>query len=128
MAGNNPERLRSEAAFANLCVAASVQASSGKVIRHRLNPGGNRDANRALYVVALNRLRRGPQTRQYVARRTSEGKSKKEAMLRVAAVMDAPFPLIQAGASAVIVVAPRAPNRAADASSTHWSARASPCS
>ena len=79
-AGDNPDRLRSEAAFAHLCGAAPVQASSGKVVRHRLNPGGNRDANRALHVVALNRLRRDERTRAYVARRTAEGKSKKEAM------------------------------------------------
>src|SRR5918999_722870 len=79
-AGDNPDRLRSEASFAHLCGAAPVQASSGKVLRHRLNPGGNRDANRALHVVALNRLRRDPRTRGYVARRTTEGKSKREAM------------------------------------------------
>ena len=57
-----------------------MPASSGKTVRHRLNPGGNRDANRALHVVALNRLRRDPRTRQYVARRTADGKSKREAM------------------------------------------------
>ncbi len=79
-AGDNPERLKSEASFAHLCGAAPVPASSGKTVRHRLNPGGNRDANRALHVVALNRLRRDPRTRRYVARRTAEGKSKKEAM------------------------------------------------
>jgi transposase len=79
-AGDNPERLKSEASFAHLCGAAPVPASSGKVVRHRLNPGGNRDANRALHVVALNRLRRDPRTQEYVARRTSEGKSKKEVM------------------------------------------------
>lgn len=79
-AGDNPERLRSEASFAHLCGAAPVQASSGKVVRHRLNPGGNRDANRALHVVVLNRMRRDPRTQGYVARRTAEGKSKKEAM------------------------------------------------
>ncbi len=79
-AGDNPERLKSEAAFAHLCGAAPVPASSGKTVRHRLNPGGNRDANRALHVVALNRLRRDPRTRAYLARRTAEGKSKKEAM------------------------------------------------
>lgn len=79
-AGDNPERLKSEASFAHLCGAAPVQASSGKIVRHRLNPGGNRDANRALHVVALNRLRRDPRTQRYVARRTSEGKSKREAM------------------------------------------------
>lgn len=79
-AGDNPERLKSEASFAHLCGAAPVPASSGKTIRHRLNPGGNRDANRALHVVALNRLRRDERTRVYVARRTAEGKSKKEVM------------------------------------------------
>ncbi len=79
-AGDNPERLGSEASFAHLCGAAPVQASSGKVVRHRLNPGGNRDANRALHVVALNRMRRDPRTQGYVARRMTEGKSKREAM------------------------------------------------
>jgi len=78
--GDNPERLKSEASFAHLCGAAPVPASSGKTVRHRLNPGGNRDANRALHVVALNRLRRDPRTQAYLARRTAEGKSKKEAM------------------------------------------------
>ncbi len=72
--------MKSEASFAHLCGAAPVPASSGKVIRHRLNPGGNRDANRALHVVVLNRLRRDPRTRKYMARRISEGKSKREAM------------------------------------------------
>lgn len=79
-AGDNPERLKSEASFAHLCGTAPVQASSGKVVRHRLNPGGNRDANRALHVVVLNRLRRDERTQAYVARRAAEGKTKKEAM------------------------------------------------
>ena len=79
-AGDNPDRLRSEAAFAHLCATAPVPASSGKVVRHRLNPHGNRDANRALHVVALNRMRRDERTRSYVAKRTAEGKSKREAM------------------------------------------------
>ena len=57
-----------------------MQASSGKVVRHRLNPGGNQDANRALHVMVLNRMRREPRTQRYVARRTAEGKTKKEAM------------------------------------------------
>jgi len=55
-----------------------VEASSGKVVRHRLNRGGNRDANRALYMVCLARMRRDLRTREYVARRTAEGKSKRE--------------------------------------------------
>ena len=54
-----------------------MQASSGKTVHHRLNPGGNRDANRALHVVALNRMRRDTRTQEYVAKRTAEGKSKK---------------------------------------------------
>jgi transposase len=78
VAGDNPDRLRSEAAFAHLCGAAPIEASSGKVVRHRLNPNGNREANRALYVVALNRMRRDLRTQAYVARRTAEGKSKRE--------------------------------------------------
>ena len=78
VAGDNPERLRSEAAFAHLCGAAPVEASSGKVVRHSLNPYGNREANRALYVVALNRMRRDLRTQAYVARRSAKGKSKRE--------------------------------------------------
>ncbi len=77
-AGDNPERLRSEAAFAHLCGTAPIPASSGKVVRHRLNPHGNREANRALYMLALNRMRRDPRTQAYVERRTNEGKTKRE--------------------------------------------------
>jgi transposase len=77
-AGDNPERLRSEAAFAHLCGVAPIPASSGKIVRHRLNRRGNRDANRALYTIAFGRMRRDLRTRDYVARRTAEGKSKKE--------------------------------------------------
>ena len=78
-AGDNPERLKSEAAFAHLCGAAPLQASSGKsVLRHRLNRGGNRDANRALHVLVLGRMSWDERTREYVARRTAEGKSKRE--------------------------------------------------
>ena len=77
-AGDNPERLGSEAAFAHLCGVAPVQASSGRVRRHRLNRGGNREANRALYVLVLGRMSWDERTRGYVARRTAEGKSKRE--------------------------------------------------
>jgi transposase len=77
-AGDNPERLRNEAAFANLCGAAPIPASSGKSVRHRLNRHGNRDANRALYVIAVCRMSRDDRTRAYVAKRTAEGKTKKE--------------------------------------------------
>jgi len=77
-AGDNPQRLRSEAAFARLCGVAPLPASSGKTSRHRLSRGGNRDANRALYMLTISRLRWDPRTRAYVARRTAEGKSKRE--------------------------------------------------
>src|SRR5437763_1718976 len=70
-AGDNPERLRSEAAWAHLCGAAPVPASSGKVTRYRLNRGGDRQANAALYVIVITRMKSDPRTRAYVARRTS---------------------------------------------------------
>jgi len=79
VAGDNPQRLGSEASFASLCGVAPIEASSGKVVRHRLNRGGNREANRALYMICLARMRRDRRTTQkYVARRTAEGKSKRE--------------------------------------------------
>jgi transposase len=77
-AGDNPERLASEASFAALCGVTPVDASSGRQKRHRLNRGGNRDANRALWVVAMTRMSRDPRTRDYVMRRTAEGLTKKE--------------------------------------------------
>jgi transposase len=77
-AGDNPDRLRSEAAFARLCGVAPLPASSGKTMRHRLNRGGDRDANRALYLLALGRMNCDPRTRASVARRTAEGLSKAE--------------------------------------------------
>jgi transposase len=77
-AGDHPERLRSEAAWAHLCAAAPIPASSGKVTRHRLNPGGDRQANHALYRIVITRMSAHPATRAYVARRTAEGLSKKE--------------------------------------------------
>ena len=77
-AGDNPERLRSEAAFASLCGVAPVPASSGKTTRHRLSRGGDRDANRALYLLALGRMSWDSRTRTYVARRTADGLSKPE--------------------------------------------------
>ena len=77
-AGDNPERLRSEAAFARLCGVAPLPASSGTITRHRLSRGGDRDANRALYLLVLGRMSWDPRTRAYVARRTAEGLSKPE--------------------------------------------------
>lgn len=76
--GDNPQRIRSEAAFAKLCGVCPVPASSGKTNRHRLNRGGNRRANAALYRVALVRMRHHPPTREYIQRRTAEGKSPRE--------------------------------------------------
>jgi transposase len=78
VAGDNPQRLRSEASFASLCGVSPLEASSGKVVRHRLNRGGNREANRALYMICLARMRRDLRTQEYVSRRTAEGKSKRE--------------------------------------------------
>ena len=77
-AGDNPTRLHSEAALAALCGTSPLQASSGKVQRHRLNRGGDRQANNALWTIAMVRMRSDPRTRDYVAKRTGEGLSKKE--------------------------------------------------
>lgn len=77
-AGDNPDRLHSEAAFANLCGVAPLPASSGKTRRHRLNRGGDRHANAALYRIVLCRLRWDPRTRDYMQRRTEQGLSKTE--------------------------------------------------
>ena len=77
-AGDNPDRLASEGSFAALCGVTPVDASSGRQKRHRLNRGGNRDANRALWVVVMVRMANDRRTRDYVARRTAEGLTKKE--------------------------------------------------
>ncbi|MDP7219117.1 MAG: transposase [Arenicellales bacterium] len=77
-AGSNPERLRSEPAFAALCGVNPIPASSGKTDRHRLNRGGDRQANAALYRVVLVRLRYDERTREYMRRRTREGMTKPE--------------------------------------------------
>jgi len=77
-AGSNPERLKSEAAFAALCGVSPVPASSGKTNRHRLNRGGDRQANAALYRIVIVRLRYHDQTRIYFRRRIEEGKTKTE--------------------------------------------------
>jgi transposase len=79
-AGDNPERLRSEASFAALCGVSPVPASSGKTIRHRLNRGGDRAANSTLHIIAIGRLRTDPTTKAYVARRITEGHSKLDAI------------------------------------------------
>ena len=77
-AGDNPTRLHSEAALAALCGTSPLQASSGKVQRHRLNPGGDRQANNALWTIAMVRMRSDARTRQYVVQRTGEGLPNKE--------------------------------------------------
>jgi len=76
--GDNPERLRSEAAFAALCGVNPIPASSGKTNRHRLNRGGDRSANCALHRIVIVRLRRDDRTREYMERRISEGMTKSE--------------------------------------------------
>jgi transposase len=77
-AGDHPRRLRSEAAWAHMCAVAPIPASSGKVRRHRLNPGGNREASHALWRIVITRMSSHPATRAYTGRRTKEGLSKKE--------------------------------------------------
>jgi transposase len=79
-AGDNPQRLLSEASFAALCGVSPVPASSGKITRHRLNRGGDRAANSALHIIAIGRLRTEPRTKAYVAKRIAEGHSKLEAI------------------------------------------------
>ncbi|MGW0008078.1 transposase, partial [Nocardia grenadensis] len=76
--GENPHRIRSEAAFARLCGVAPIPASSGRTHRHRLNRGGDRQANAALHRIAITRLRWDPATRAYAQRRTTQGLTKKE--------------------------------------------------
>lgn len=78
VAGDNLERVRSEAAFARLCGVAPIPASSGMTTRHRLNRGGHRQANAALYRVVIVRMQHHEPTKAYVARRTAEGKTKAE--------------------------------------------------
>ncbi len=79
-AGDHPDRLRSEAAWAHLCAVAPIPASSGKTARRRLNPAGDRQANHALWRIVITRMSSHPPTRAYVKRRSAEGLSKKEIM------------------------------------------------
>ena len=78
VAGDNPGRLKSEAALASLCGVNPLPASSGKTVRHRLNRGGSRTANNAIWTIAMVRMRSDPRTKVYVERRTSEGLTSKE--------------------------------------------------
>jgi transposase len=82
-AGDNPQRLRSEAAFAHLCGVSPIPASSGRTDRHRLNRGGDRRANNALWRIALVRMHCHPPTRAYVERRTKQGLSKLDILREV---------------------------------------------
>ena len=77
-AGDNPGRMKSERSFAALCGASPVHASSGQTMRHRLNRGGNRKANSALWRIATTRMRHDAATKEYVTRRQAEGKNRKE--------------------------------------------------
>ena len=77
-AGDNPQRMRSEASFAALCGASPIEASSGPRVRHRLNRGGNRQANNALWRIAMVRLRFDERSIDYAARRRAEGKTRRE--------------------------------------------------
>jgi transposase len=77
-AGQNIDRLHGESSFSMLCGVSPIPASSGKTTRHRLNYGGDRQANRALYLIAVCRLRYCDRTRAYAARRTAEGKTQRE--------------------------------------------------
>ena len=79
-AGDNPERLRNEAAFAHLCGASPLDASSGKNERHRLNRSGDRQANSALWHIVLTRMVYDPRTTAYIDRRRTDGLTKKEAV------------------------------------------------
>jgi transposase len=79
-AGDNPDRLRNEASFAHLCGVSPLEASSGKQQRHRLNRGGDRQANSALWHIVITRMANDPRTIAYMERRISEGRTKKEAM------------------------------------------------
>ena len=79
-AGDNPDRLANEAGYAALCGSSPIEASSGRVKRHRLNRGGDRQANAALWRIVFTRMRVDPRTRDYVARRTAEGLSRNEIM------------------------------------------------
>ncbi|MBV1855757.1 IS110 family transposase [Catellatospora sp. NEAU-YM18] len=82
-AGDNPDRMTSEASIPALCGVSPIEASSGKTRRRRLNRGGDRRANAALYRIALTRTRTDQQTRDYLDRRTTQGKSRREAVRRL---------------------------------------------
>jgi len=77
-AGDNPQRVRTEAAWAHMCGVAPIPASSGKTVRHRLNRGGNRQANSVLYRIVITRMSADPRTQTYIQQRRDQGRSTKE--------------------------------------------------
>ena len=79
-AGDNSERLENESTFAKLCGVSPLDASSGKQVRHRLNRGGDRQANSALWHIVFTRMVNDPRTRHYIERRMKDGRTKKEAI------------------------------------------------
>ena len=79
-AGDNPDRIHNEQSWAHLCGVTPLPASSGKVTRHRLNRGGDRQANAALHRIVLTRMSSDEKTRTYVAKRRAEGLSTPEIM------------------------------------------------
>lgn len=79
-AGDNPDRLKSEASFAALCGVNPVPAWSGKTVRHRLNRGGDRAANSAIHIIAIGRLRLDPRSKDCIAKRIAAGNSELEAI------------------------------------------------
>ena len=105
-AGSNPDRLRTEAAFASLCGVNPIPASSGKTNRHRLNRGGDRQANAALHRIVLVRLCHDPRTQAYMCRRTGEGMSKSEVIRCLKRyVAREVFTIIQKSAAVVSIAA-----------------------
>jgi transposase len=107
-AGDNPGRIRTEAAFAALCGVSTVDCSSGKQERHRLNHGGDRQANSALWRIAITRLRCDPRTQDYYARRVAAGKTRKEVIreLKRYAAREAYRKLIRPGFLQAAVIPP----------------------
>jgi transposase len=83
VAWSHPGRVRSEAAFARLAGVAPLPASSGQTSRHRLSRGGDRQLNRALHTVVLHRRQHDPATKDYIAHRIAEGKSRRDATRRL---------------------------------------------
>lgn len=79
-AGDNPGRIRTEAAFAAMCGVNPIEASSGKIVRHRLNRSGNRQANHALWRIVMVRMTNDETTKKYIARRKAEGRTQREAI------------------------------------------------